>query len=305
MSNNDTHQVTRSDCTPWRDEDTLRHFYHGKRYSLLETANAVGCTEGTVSQWCDRLNIETRDAQEARDTGTPEDLKDGSRMRELYLTLELTCAEIADEYDVTSTTVSRWLRRHDIPTRPAHGLGCGYVSHECENCGKTFSVKPARKGAKYCSRDCYYAALDMPTGSDHWSYNSTTLVCENCGGDFTVQSSTSEERQYCSRSCFADGHDFPSGEEHPAWNENRRYMQNGELWERTRRQCRERDGYRCRICNDPEPEDRQHDVHHLIPVRYFEDSADAHWPGNVVTLCRSCHMQWENRTPFLPCVVPA
>lgn len=257
MSDDDTDKVSRTDCTPWRDEETLRHFYHGKEYSLLKTAEAVGCTEGTVSQWCGRLGVETRDAQEARDTGTPEDFKDRDRMAELYLTLELTCAEIADHYDVSDGCVSQWLRRHDIPTRPAYGQATR-ERRTCENCGSEYEVIKSRAAdSKYCSRSCYYDSMDMPTGPDHWS-----------------------------------------------WNENRRYVQNGELWHRTRRQCRARDAYECQICGVGEPDEQEHDVHHLIPVRYFDDSANAHTLGNVVTLCRSCHMKWEQYTPFLPCVVP-
>jgi len=172
MTDNDADKVSRTDCTPWRDEETLRYFYHGKRYSLLETAEAVGCTEGTVSQWCNRLGVETRDAQEARDTGTPPELEDADWLRREYIDNERTCADIADEVDVTDLTVSRWLRRHDIPTRPPHGLGNEDVSIECAACGSTFTVSIGRaERSKYCSRDCYYEDMDMPTGADHWSYN--------------------------------------------------------------------------------------------------------------------------------------
>jgi hypothetical protein len=174
MTDSDADKVSRTDCTPWRDGETLRHFYQGKRYSLLETADAVGCTEGTVSQWCDKLDIETRDAQEARDSGTPEDFKDRGTLYELYWGERLTCAEIADEYDVTPLTVSKWLRRHDIETRPAHDPGKDRASLTCDNCGSEFSVIPSRaESAKYCSRECYYDSLDMPTGDDHWSWKET------------------------------------------------------------------------------------------------------------------------------------
>lgn len=173
MCTNDPQKVSRTDCTPWRDEDTLRHFYWGKGYSLLETAEAVGCTEGTVSQWCDRLGIETRDAQEARDTGTPAELEDESWLRREYLENDRRCADIADELDVTDLTVSNWLRRHDIPTRPANAPR-NRATVECVNCGDEFEVIKSREHeAKYCSRECYYDAQDMPTGEDHWSWRDT------------------------------------------------------------------------------------------------------------------------------------
>lgn len=174
MSDKNTDKVSRTDCTPWRDAETLQHFYHGKRYSLLETADAVGCTEGTVSQWCGRLGIETRDASEARDDGTPDAYKDEQTLRSLYWDDGLTCAEIADEYDTTSLTVSRWLNRHGIETRPSHGTGKEDVSVECQNCGDVFETIPSRADeAKYCSRECYYNGFDMPTGDDHWSWRET------------------------------------------------------------------------------------------------------------------------------------
>ncbi|MFU8870248.1 HNH endonuclease, partial [Natronococcus sp.] len=39
--------------------------------------------------------------------------------------------------------------------------------------------------------------------------------------------------------------------------------------------------------------DRNPDVHHVRPVRSFENAEDAHTLDNVVTLCRSCHRRVE------------
>jgi 5-methylcytosine-specific restriction endonuclease McrA len=173
MTDNDADKVSRTDVTPWRDEQTLRHFYHGKGYSLLETAEATGCTEGTVSQWCNRLGVETRDAQAARDHGTPEELENPEWLREEYRVKERTCEEIGDDLGVTTRTVSNWLRRHDIPTRGRHRRR-NRVTLTCENCGSDFErVASQEDNAKYCSRECYYDAQEIPTGSDHWSWRET------------------------------------------------------------------------------------------------------------------------------------
>lgn len=174
MSDSDPDKVSRTDCSPWRDAETLRHFYHGKEYSLLETANAIGCTEGTVSIWCGKVGVETRDASDARDAGTPDQLKDESWLRDEYLSEGRTCADLADQLGVTDLTVSRWLRRHDIPTRPAHKPAKERVTITCHNCGDDFDTLPSRADrAKYCSRGCYYDGMDMPTGEDHWSWKET------------------------------------------------------------------------------------------------------------------------------------
>jgi len=39
---------------------------------------------------------------------------------------------------------------------------------------------------------------------------------------------------------------------------------------------------------------REPDIHHIKPVREFDDPADAHQLDNVVCLCRSCHRTVES-----------
>lgn len=172
MSDLDSDKVSRTDCTPWRDEETLRYFYWDKKYSLLETAEATGCTEGTVSKWCGRLGVETRDAQEARNTGTPEELESESWLRTEYREKGRTCADIADSVGVTSLTVSNWLRRHDIPTRPANARR-DRVTLSCGNCGEEYEAIRCRSDSKYCSHECYIEDMEMPSGPDHWSWRET------------------------------------------------------------------------------------------------------------------------------------
>ena len=68
----------------------------------------------------------------------------------------------------------------------------------------------------------------------------------------------------------------------------------GADWDRARQEARARDGFRCRLCNAPEPPDRQHDVHHIRPFRQFRGGASgdhraANDLDNLITLCPSCH----------------
>lgn len=67
----------------------------------------------------------------------------------------------------------------------------------------------------------------------------------------------------------------------------------GPEWEAIRRRVRARDGYRCRVCGAPEPPGQAHDVHHLRPLRTFQDPAEAHSPENLITVCRRCHRRLE------------
>jgi len=66
-----------------------------------------------------------------------------------------------------------------------------------------------------------------------------------------------------------------------------------------RRQALERDGYECVVCGaTAEFLGRNPDVHHILPVRVFVESAehrreDARCVENVVVPCPSCHRRTE------------
>jgi len=74
----------------------------------------------------------------------------------------------------------------------------------------------------------------------------------------------------------------------------------GPNWPAQRDAARARDGYRCRQCGAPERQGRQHDVHHIVPLRSFADMGDgedaylrANALDNLITLCASCHRRVE------------
>ncbi len=72
----------------------------------------------------------------------------------------------------------------------------------------------------------------------------------------------------------------------------------GPDWRRQRQRARERDEFRCRSCGAPESPNREHDVHHVRSIREFGygavgDYAQANELDNLITLCRSCHLQAE------------
>ena len=60
-----------------------------------------------------------------------------------------------------------------------------------------------------------------------------------------------------------------------------------EEWERIARHVRKRDNYTCQKCGIAPA----FDVHHVIPRRIKIDNSE----GNLITLCRRCHMKTEPR----------
>jgi hypothetical protein len=46
--------------SPWRDEDTLQELYHGEKMTHQQIADKLGCTQPTVTKWCNKHDIEPR-----------------------------------------------------------------------------------------------------------------------------------------------------------------------------------------------------------------------------------------------------
>ncbi|WP_460917893.1 HNH endonuclease [Salinarchaeum chitinilyticum] len=72
-------------------------------------------------------------------------------------------------------------------------------------------------------------------------------------------------------------------------------------WSAVRRAARVRDEYRCQVCGiEKSQTGRNPDVHHIRPVRSFDDPGKAHRLDNVVSLCRPCHRKVEAGSISLP-----
>jgi 5-methylcytosine-specific restriction endonuclease McrA len=61
-------------------------------------------------------------------------------------------------------------------------------------------------------------------------------------------------------------------------------------WRNIAEKIRDRDGMCVRCGIEPE---RTLSVHHIVPVKEFEDPKEAHYPENLLSLCRSCHRKVE------------
>ncbi|WP_161972942.1 HNH endonuclease [Halostella pelagica] len=66
----------------------------------------------------------------------------------------------------------------------------------------------------------------------------------------------------------------------------------GERWRLARKSALARDNRRCQDCGSSE----DLHVHHVTPVREFDNQTDAHYVDNLVTLCKYCHPTWEGRS---------
>ncbi|WP_276280284.1 HNH endonuclease [Halorussus caseinilyticus] len=172
---------------------------------------------------------------------------------------------------------------------------------ECSLCGTEFEYYESSKVGLYCS-DCVEQKSWRPirdiqgSKNPRWNGGKIELECAVC--DSTVErypSNVTGETTVCSEECRTEWLSEAFAESgHPNWKGggNGSY---GKGWNAVRRKALERDGYECVVCSKSRDEiGRNPDIHHIVPVRSFvessnRDKTDAHFLGNVVSLCIGCH----------------
>ena len=154
----------------------------------------------------------------------------------------------------------------------------------CRRCEKEFSYYPSNKDGVYCST-CVEES-DEFLGSPYYEVHDIPRVekeCDQCGAGMTVLQSTLDRGhgRFCSHDCLCTWLSERWGDTDNEYNG---------AWYGVRQAARERDDHKCQNCGaDKEELGQEPDVHHVIPVRKFDDSQNAHTIDNVVCLCRSCH----------------
>ncbi|MDY6817285.1 MAG: HNH endonuclease signature motif containing protein [Halobacteriales archaeon] len=158
----------------------------------------------------------------------------------------------------------------------------------CRRCGASFEYYPSDKDGIYCP-DCV-AESDEFLGTPYAETIDVArreTTCNQCGVSMTVLESEWHRGhgRFCSRECHnewmrIEDRPGPSGYCKPWWS--------------IKRQALDRDQHRCQSCGITAGElNQEPDVHHIVPVREFEDPTEAHTLDNVICLCRSCHRRIE------------
>lgn len=123
--NSESKQALDSD-SPWRDADTLRDLIYGEEMSLAEVSDELGCSQATVSKWCDELGVEKRTGSETRElrgtanNGYPDGPhRDPEWLSEMYYEEEMKLREMADKAGVGETAILRNMEKHGLERRTA------------------------------------------------------------------------------------------------------------------------------------------------------------------------------------------
>ena len=166
----------------------------------------------------------------------------------------------------------------------------------CEQCGDSFRYYPSNKEGQYCP-DCVAGADGLLPHNPMNHVEPLLAQCEHCRTELQVTESRLNDRTrgvFCDQSCHGEWmSENIVGGDHHAWRGGR--VTYGAGWSGVRRRALRRDGCRCQLCGKTDDDiGRNPDVHHIEPVRTFENPVDAHRLENVVCLCRSCHGSVEN-----------
>lgn len=171
----------------------------------------------------------------------------------------------------------------------------------CRLCDDEFSFYPSEKKGVYCP-ECVAESgefLGTPYVKDA---NRVETRCRYCGEPMTVLESERERGagKYCSRECLGSWlSENVVGEDHHQWKGGT--IEYGQGWWRIRRQALRRDDHTCQLCGISRTDlGQEPDVHHIRPVRTFDDPEDAHTLENVVCLCRRCHRLVEEGNAEIP-----
>jgi len=169
---------------------------------------------------------------------------------------------------------------------------------ECVRCGSEFEYYPSDKDGVYCP-ECVEEA-DEFLGTPSFEFRDVRRIdtrCEYCGESFSVLLSTFKRRpcRFCSQECLYNwmSDDLFQGHRQPN-------AYNGD-WRSVRAAALERDNHSCQSCGTTAAELGQNpDVHHIVPIRTFDNPDDAHELDNVISLCKTCHMMVEHGTLACP-----
>lgn len=192
---------------------------------------------------------------------------------------------------------------HNSTSQRRNKTGVFYCSYECQRdhrrkqkqysicpiCGRSFYAKPYMKRRLKvneqltCSPECRRAAL---------GWESKLLYCDWCGEGFRRRNALINGHNFCSRECMGNWQSANvKGESSPSWQGGYQPYY-GADWKTNRRAAKKRDNRTCQACGSHQSGlSHTLEVHHIKPVRLFDNPNDANELSNLVTLCRPCHVK--------------
>lgn len=193
-----------------------------------------------------------------------------------YWDEDLTQREIAEECGISATTIRKYMKQFDIPTREMRG-----ENHPMY--GRKRTEEEKQKISNSLNGRSFSEATRQRMSKSHEGNEIPDEVRARVANSLEGTTRSEETRRKMSKST--------AGEDNPNWRGGYSYRY-GSGWSVAREQVRERDEV-CQHCGH-DGSDRRLEVHHIVPVRVFRHTTglsveDAHDEDNLVLLCKRCH----------------
>lgn len=285
----------------YKNEEDLRELYE-KYNSQTDIADEFGCDQATISHWMEKFEIETTDGHS------------NIRSRDFTKTLNTECEFCGNEFYkrpvnktknenhfCSTVCYGNWQSENYSGENPPPHIENqkNRIDVNCQNCGAEKEVIPSHHKKvenHYCSPECQSEDQDR-TGENNpsWSGGKEIVACGYCNDELKIYPHRLDlsKSHFCNRDCKDRWlSETQVGKDHHQWKGGGLYY--GERWPRMRSKVQDRDGNECQLCGDEEEEIGQKpDVHHIEPVRSFDDYEEAHTMDNMVQVCRGCHRTLE------------
>ena len=269
------------DKPPWQEEVVLRDLYYEKQLPAAKVADELGCHQTTVFKWMRKLDLERRSGGRTKDQrlgeyGSTDEqkakLNDKAWMVEQYVEREKSLSQIAEDVGCSRTPVRNAVENFDLEIRDRGWSGYHKSGEETTDYPELYDADWLEE--EYIEKNRTLSDIAAELG------------CTITPVSFAVG-------RYDLRKDFSEAY---RGEDHGAYEGGPSYY--GADWTEKRQEALERDGHKCVACgmsNEThiENNERQLHVHHIKPIRSFEDPKSANRLSNLVTYCEKCHRRWE------------
>jgi len=187
-----------------------------------------------------------------------------------------TQREIAEECGVSPSTVRKYMKRFDVPTRDVEG-----ENHPMY--GRERTEEEKRKISESLEGRSFSEETRQRMSESHKGNEIPETVRERIAESLEGRTRPEETRRKMSEST--------AGQDNPNWRGGYSHHY-GAGWSVARDSVRDRDEV-CQHCGHDGSEYRL-EVHHIVPVRLFRQAddleiEDAHDEQNLVLLCNRCH----------------
>lgn len=105
---------------PWHKKANLEYLYNECGYSTREIAKIYKVDHRTIYSWMVKFDIDRRGFGATYSKFNNRMYRNRFYLKQQYITLGLTCLQIAKKEEVHKSMIARWLIKFNIPRRPAN-----------------------------------------------------------------------------------------------------------------------------------------------------------------------------------------